>query len=114
MIKSKKKHEAYMEEKQHKTSVNLFKLSIVAVNGDKYKAHWFLCVVAEGFGATPSDGRTDVLSEQYHLISYLRGSSYACDALCGIKGVSFYCHLFHCPLQIISKLPCGNLRHRTS
>lgn len=100
--------------KEHKTSVNLVKLSIVAVNGDKYKAHWFLCVVAEGFSATPSDGRTDVLSEQYHLISYLRGSSYAYGALCGIKGVSFYCHLFHCPLQIISKLPCGNLRHRTS
>ena len=44
--------------KEHKTSVNLVKLSIIAVNGDKYKAHWFPCVVAEGFGAIPSDGRT--------------------------------------------------------
>ena len=28
--------------KEHKTSVNLVKLSIVSVNRDKYKAHWFL------------------------------------------------------------------------
>ena len=44
--------------KEHKTSVNLVKLSIIAVNGDKYKAPWFPYVVAEGFGAIPSDGRT--------------------------------------------------------
>ena len=62
-----------------------------------------------------SDGRTDGRVDRaipFHFIP--TGPSYVYGALCGIKGVHFYCHLCHCPLQIISKLSCGNLRHRTS